>query len=86
MRYENTSAGHYAYYDINMIETHIEGEWVVMVEWGVIGTKSPKKRIMKKGNFEECRRAYNYRIKKRLKHGYKAVVEDDKSKDRSRIF
>jgi len=73
MRYENTTPGHYAYYDINMIETHNSGEWVVLVEWGTIGTRSPKKNILKKGTFEECQREYTYRVKKRLKHGYRQV-------------
>jgi predicted DNA-binding WGR domain protein len=86
MRYENTTPGHSCYYDINMLETHNEGEWIVHVEWGVIGTKSPKKTIRKKGTFEQCEKEYTRLVRKRLKHKYKPINKNDKSKDTSRIF
>ena len=78
MRYENTTPGHKCYYDINLLETHEEGKWIVHVEWGVIGTARPGRAIRATGPFEHCEKEYRRLVKKRLKHKYRPVTEEKK--------
>ncbi len=72
MRFENTTMPHNKYYEVNMLETPTEGEWIVLAESGPIGG-SARRYEKGRGNFEYCSRIYTKIVKKRIKNGYTKV-------------
>ncbi len=53
-----------------MLETPIEGTWIVFAEWAKIGATAPNRQEKARGDFEYCQKIFNRIIKKRLKNGY----------------
>jgi len=78
MYFENTTNGHNKFYEVNMIESDVDGKWLVIARSGARTTSWPKKHIKATGDFYKCQKVFTKIIKLRHKHGYTKVDKPER--------